>query len=145
MSFLLLKSVHLIALVCWFAALFYLPRLFVYHAQVATDGTDDIGNERFKVMEFKLLRVIAYPAAVVTLVSGLSLLSLDPDRYLGQSWFLLKMMVSTLLFVFHGFCHYYQRLFASDSNIRSQGFYRVFNELPTLALIAIIVLAVVKP
>ena len=136
-----IEALHIISVVCWFAALFYLPRLFVYHAQ----AEDDIGIERFKLMERKLYRVIGTPAMVATLVFGLWLVSLAPDYYLAQTWFRIKASLVLLLLTYHGLCWYFLRQFRDDRNRHSHVFYRWFNEVPVLALIAVVVMVVVKP
>ena len=133
-----IKSLHLIFVVSWFAGLFYLPRLFVYHA-VATDA---ISNERFKVMERRLYRGIMMPAMLLTLASGLWL-------WLGfgfsGGWIHAKVFLVVLLVAYHFWLRKMLGDFARDANTRSERFYRVVNELPTVLLIAIVILVVVKP
>lgn len=136
-----IEVAHIVSVVCWFAALFYLPRLFVYHAL----AEDRISIERFKVMERKLSRGIASPAMVATLVFGIWLASLAPDYYLHQGWFLAKVALVALLIVYHHACLYLLRRFRNDDNTRSPTFYRWFNEIPVLFLIAIVALVVVRP
>lgn len=140
MLFLWLKAFHLMAVISWFAGLFYLPRLFVYHAM----SDDSISRERFKIMERKLYRGIMTPAAIATLVFGLWMLHINP-ALLGMGWVKMKLALVALLIVYHLFCGHFLRQFAADSNTRSHVFFRVFNELPVIALIAIILLAVLKP
>lgn len=136
------KSFHLIFMVTWFAALFYLPRLFVYHAQCE----DSAGRERFKIMERKLYRGIMTPSAILTLVFGLwLLLFFDGEQIAEMGWLHAKLTLVVLLFAYHGVCGRMLRNFSNDANTRSHIFYRWFNELPVLALIAIVILAVVKP
>ena len=133
-----IKSLHLIFVVSWFAGLFYLPRLFVYHAQ-ATDG---ISLDRFKVMERRLYRGIMMPAMILTLASGLWL-------WLGfgfrGGWIHAKVFLVVLLVAYHFWLRKMLGDFARDANTRSDRFYRVVNELPTVLLIAIVILVVVKP
>ena len=133
-----IKSLHLIFVVSWFAGLFYLPRLFVYHA-AATDG---ISVERFKVMERRLYRGIMMPAMVLTLASGLWL-------WLGfgfhGGWIHAKVFLVALLVAYHFWLRRMLGDFARDANTRTERFYRVVNEVPTLLLIAIVILVVVKP
>lgn len=137
-----LKAFHIIAVICWFAGLFYLPRLFVYHAQ----STDSTSIERFKIMERKLYRGIMWPSMVLTLVLGVAMLLNAPDYYyLKQGWLHAKLALVTLLIVYHCFCGYYRQQFANDNNQKSHVFYRVFNELPVLLLISVVILVVVKP
>lgn len=136
-----IEALHIIGVVCWFAALFYLPRLFVYHAQ--TD--DQPGIERFVIMEGKLYRGIATPAMVASLIFGLWLFSFTPDYYLAQSWFIVKASLVLLLVAYHGACWYFMVQFRENRNQHSHTFFRWFNELPVLALIGIIVMVVVRP
>ena len=136
-----IKAFHLIAIVCWFAALFYLPRLFVYHAM----SEDETSRERFKIMERKLYRGIALPSMIVTLVLGFWLLSFNPEYYMSSGWMHAKLTLVFLLIGYHHVCGAFMKKFARDANTRSHTFYRWFNEVPVLFLIAIIVLAVVRP
>jgi putative membrane protein len=133
-----IKSLHIIFVVSWFAGLFYLPRLFVYHAQ-ATDG---ISVERFKVMERRLYRGIMMPAMLLTLASGLWLWL---GFGFGGGWIHAKVFLVVLLVVYHFWLRSMLVDFARDANTRSERFYRVVNELPTVLLIAIVILVVVKP
>ena len=136
-----LKAFHVIAVVCWFAGLFYLPRLFVYHAQ-----TEDLaGRERFKIMERKLYRGIMWPSLLLTVVFGVWMLSLNWPWYRSQGWLHAKLALVALLVVYHLLCGRFLRDFAADRNTRSHVFFRVFNELPVLALIAIVILVIVRP
>lgn len=136
------KAFHLIFIVTWFSALFYLPRLFVYHALCE----DETGNDRFKVMERKLYRGIMTPSAILTLVFGLWLLSFySLEQIASMGWLHAKLTLVILLFAYHGVCGRMLKQFAADNNQRSHRFYRWFNEFPVLLLIAIIILAVVRP
>ncbi|MEQ8484826.1 MAG: protoporphyrinogen oxidase HemJ [Pseudomonadales bacterium] len=140
-GYLWIKAVHIIAVVCWFAALFYLPRLFVYHA-----GTEDAaGRERFKVMERKLYRVIMRPSMIATVVFGVWLLVLGWSAFAASGWLWLKLAGVLALLGYHHYCARLVRDFAADQNRHSERFYRLFNEAPALLLIAIVVLVVVKP
>jgi putative membrane protein len=141
MLLLWLKAFHLIAVICWFAGLFYLPRLFVYHAM----SDDTISQARFKVMERKLYRGIMTPAAIVTVGLGLWMLHLNASYYATVGWIKIKLVLVLLLIIYHLLCGYFLRRFATDTNTRSHVFFRVFNELPVVLLIAIILLAVLKP
>ena len=133
-----IKSLHVIFVVAWFAGLFYLPRLFVYHAQSA----DAVSNERFKVMERKLYRGIMTPSVVLTLASGFWM-------WLGYgfsgAWLHAKVALVVLLVAYHFWLGRLLRDFAADANRHSHVFYRWVNELPTVLLVAIVVLVVVKP
>ena len=136
------KAFHLIFVVTWFSALFYLPRLYVYHAMCE----DEAGNARFKIMERKLYRGIMTPSAVLTLVFGLWLLSFySLEQIAGMAWLHAKFTLVVLLFAYHGICGRMLKQFAADNNKRGHKFYRWFNELPVLLLIAVVILAVVKP
>jgi len=135
------KAFHIIAVVCWFAALFYLPRLFVYHSQT----TDQSGIERFKVMERKLYRGIATPAMIATLVLGAWLLSYNLQGYMQGGWFHAKLALVVGVIAYHIYCGELLKTFALDQNQKGHVFYRWFNEFPVLLLIGIVVLVVVKP
>lgn len=136
------QAFHIIFVVTWFAALFYLPRLFVYHAQI----DDAASNARFKVMERKLYRGIMTPSALLTVVFGVWLLSFyDLETLKSMGWLHAKLTLVLLLLAYHHMCGRYLKQFANDANQRSHVFYRWFNEFPVLVLIAIVILAVVKP
>ncbi|ASQ45852.1 protoporphyrinogen oxidase HemJ [Legionella clemsonensis] len=136
-----IKAFHIIAMVAWFAGLFYLPRLFVYHAQ----ASDAISIDRFKIMERRLYYGITWPAGIVTTVLGFTLVLFNPSYYLKAGWMHAKLGLVVLLWVYHLTCGHFGRQFAKGENTKSAIFYRVFNELPTLFLIAIVLLVVLKP
>ncbi len=136
-----IKALHIISVVCWFAALFYLPRLFVYHAMCE----DQAGRERFKVMERKLYRGIATPSMIATLIFGLGLVHYQWDYLKTTYWFWLKIVLVLALVGYHHLCGAHVKRFARDVSQRSHTYFRVFNELPVFALIAIVILVVVKP
>ena len=131
---------HLIFMVCWFAGLFYLPRLFVYHALC----TDHAGRARFKIMERKLFFAIMTPAGILTTVFGVWLFRYVPNS-LHEIWMQLKLLLATLLWAYHLLCGYFLYQFKQDRNTPSHRFYRWFNEIPTFLLIGIIILAIVQP
>ena len=135
------KAFHIIAVVTWFAALFYLPRLFVYHAM----AEDRISIERFKVMERRLYRGIMTPSMVVAVLLGLWLLWENWGYYRQEGWMHAKLALAVLLIGYHHMCLAFMKKFAADANARSHVFYRWFNEVPVLFLIAMVVLAVVRP
>ena len=135
-----LKAFHIIAVVAWMAALFYLPRLFVYHAE-AKPGSEM--SETFKVMERRLLNVIAGPASGAVWVLGLWL-AYELDAW-SQPWLHAKLLLVVLMTGFHHFCAGTVRKFAADRNTRSAKFYRIANEVPTVLLLGIVILVVVKP
>ncbi len=134
------KVFHLMAVIAWFAALFYLPRLFVYHAM----SEDETSRERFKVMERKLYRGIMTPAMIATLVLGLWLLYLNP-AWLKMGWMHTKLLLVVLLIGYHHVCLVHMKRFARDENRKSHVYFRWFNEIPVVFLVLIVLLAVVKP
>ncbi|USQ12651.1 protoporphyrinogen oxidase HemJ [Legionella lytica] len=134
------KAFHIIAMVAWFAGLFYLPRLFVYHA----DTQDETSNERFKIMERRLYYGITWPAALLTTVLGLWLLSYNPNYYLKAGWMHAKLTLVLILWGYHLLCGHYRKVFAQDKNQKSSRFFRIYNEMPTLLLVGIVLLVVVK-
>lgn len=140
MLYLWIKALHIVSVVCWFAALFYLPRLFVYHAQ----STDSISQERFVIMERKLYRGIMGPAMIATYIFGIWLVSLTPG-FLSQGWLHAKLTLVLLLTGYHHMCGAQLKRFARGQNTRSHVFYRWFNEVPVVILLAIVILVVVKP
>jgi protoporphyrinogen IX oxidase len=134
-----LKALHVIAVVTWFAGLFYLPRLYVYHA----DATDAISTQRFEIMERRLFAIMTIGAAAAVFF-GLAMLIASPG-YLAMGWLKLKLLFVALLIAYHVYCYKLLRDFANQSNRRSAKWYRGFNEVPSLLLIVIVILAVVKP
>ena len=136
-----LKAFHLIAVICWFAALFYLPRLFVYHAMTE----DETGRERFKIMERKLYRGIMTPSMIATVILGLWMLLPHWGYYKTQGWMHAKLTLVFLLIGYHHMCLAYLKKFANDANTKSHVFYRWFNEVPVLFLIGIIIFVIVRP
>ena len=134
-----LKAFHVISMVTWFAGLFYLPRLFVYHA----DAADSIGADRFKVMEGRLF-VIMTIGAVATVGLGISMVMITPV-YLTMGWLHAKLLLVALLILYHLYCYKFTRDFAGNRNTRTAKWYRRFNEVPSLLLTGIVILAVVKP
>lgn len=134
-----LKAFHVVFVVTWFAGLFYLPRLFVYHA--VTD--DPISIARFKVMERRLYLIMSIGALLAALFGLLMLLAVP--GYLQMGWLHAKLALVLVLVGYHLWCRQLVKMFARDANRYSQRWYRWFNEAPSLLLIAIVVLAVVKP
>ncbi|MGE0356928.1 MAG: protoporphyrinogen oxidase HemJ [Burkholderiales bacterium] len=132
------KSFHIVFLVAWYAGLFYLPRLFVYHAM----ADDEVSRERFKVMERKLYRGIMMPCMVLTIALGTWL-------WMGWGfrggWLHAKLALVILLLAHHFWLGHLVKVFARDANARSHVFYRWINEIPLLYLVAIVILVVVKP
>jgi protoporphyrinogen IX oxidase len=141
--YLWVKAIHLMAVVTWFAALFYLPRLYVYHA-TARDSGDDQAIAYFKTMERKLYRGIMTPSMIAVLIFGGWMLYLVPE-WLSQGWMHAKLALVVLLVAYHHVCLIYLKQFAQNRCTKGHVFFRWFNEAPVLALVAIILLAVVKP
>lgn len=138
---LLIKCFHIIAMVAWFSGLFYLPRLFVYHA----DTKDTLSNERFILMERRLYYGITWPAAIVTTCLGFWLISYNPSYYLNAGWMHAKLGMVLLLWVYHLGCGHYLKKFARNANSKSAFFFRLYNEIPLVFLVSIVVLVIVKP
>lgn len=139
--YLWLKAFHIIFVVTWFAGLFYMPRLFVYHAS----ASDEISKERFKVMQHKLYRIIMNPSMIATLVLGVWLLIESWQAFSGQLWIWLKIILVVALIGYHHYCLRIIKAFADDRVLHSEKFFRIFNELPSLVLVAAVILVVVKP
>ncbi|MFI5033951.1 MAG: protoporphyrinogen oxidase HemJ [Reyranellales bacterium] len=141
--YLWLKALHIIAVISWMAGLLYLPRLFVYHA-VATPGSEQ--SETFKVMERRLLRYIMTPAMIATWLFGLAMIwAMGLDAVKVAGWLHAKLVLVLVLSAMQGLMSRWQRDFQHDRNRRPQKFFRIANEIPTLLMIAIVILAVVKP
>ena len=138
-----LKAFHIVFVVTWFAALFYLPRLFVYHAML--DADDERGDARFKTMERKLFRGIMTPSAVLTVLSGAALMAGYGSIVAYWGWLHVKLVLVALLIVYHVWCYFLLRDFARNANRHGHVWYRLFNEAPTVLLLAIVILAVVRP
>jgi protoporphyrinogen IX oxidase len=134
-----LKALHVMAVVTWFAGLFYLPRLYVYHA----DAHDPIGIQRFEIMERRLFGIMSIGAALSVFFGGLMLI--ESPAYLQMGWLKVKLLFVALVVAYHAYCYKLLRDFRAQRNTRSAKWLRGFNELPSLLLIAIVILAVVKP
>lgn len=135
------KAFHIIAVFCWFAMLFYLPRLFVYHAM----AEDALSKERFCIMERKLYRGIGTPSMIATLVLGGWLASFNWAYYANSLWFWIKMALVVALIGYHHMCGAFVKKFQRDAVTQNHTFFRWFNEFPVLLLITIVVLVVVRP
>ena len=134
---LLYKTLHIIFMVTWFAGLFYLPRLYVYHAQ----AEDQISKDRFKIMERKLFWGIMTPGGVLTVLFGVLLI-----EYHGMSyWLKMKIILVFVLALYHVWCGVLLEKFKTDSNTHSHVWYRIFNEVPVIFLVLIVALVVYKP
>ena len=137
-----IKAFHVIAIIAWMAGLLYLPRLFVYHA------TSKVGSEQsetFKVMERRLLRVITTPAMAASWLFGLILAFSGAIDWSRDGWFHLKLILVLALSAYHGLLVVWAKDFAMDRNKRSARFYRIANEIPTVLMILIVILVVVRP
>jgi putative membrane protein len=140
-----IKAFHIIAVIAWMAGMLYLPRLFVYHC---ADEKGSVQSETFKVMERRLLRGIINPAMILAIALGLSLAWLGPDSRYGwfaSGWLQVKIALVLALSAVHGLFARWVKAFAADANHHSQRFYRIINEVPTVLMIAIVILVVLKP
>ena len=135
-----IKALHVIAVIAWMAGMLYLPRLFVYHC-IAEAGSKQ--SETLKVMERRLLKAIINPAMILTWLAGLYLAW--AGHLFSARWFHGKLLLVVVLSGVHGFFARFVKDFAADRNARSQTFYRIINEVPTILMIGIVILVVVKP
>jgi protoporphyrinogen IX oxidase len=135
-----IKALHVIAVIAWMAGMLYLPRLFVYHCETEIGSKQ---SETFKQMERRLLKLIINPAMIVTWLAGLYLAS--SGHWFSSPWLHGKLLLVVILTGVHGFFSRCVKDFAGDRNTRSQKFYRIINEVPTVLMIGIVVLVVVKP
>ncbi len=136
-----IKAFHIIFMVTWFSGLFYLPRLYVYHAM----AKDTLSKERFIIMERKLFYGITTPGGILTIVFGLWLIYFNPHAYLHMVWLQMKLGLVVILLFYHLYLGVLLHAFKHDHNRHSHIYYRWINEIPTLLLILMVVLAVVKP
>ena len=139
--YLWLKAFHIISVITWFAGIFYLPRLFVYHAACE----DEISSERFKIMERKLYRLIMTPSMVITLTLGFGMLAMAWQGLSVQSWIWIKIALVGLLVAYHLHCSWIINAFETNTQYRSEKYFRIYNELPVLILIPVILLVVLQP
>lgn len=135
-----IKAFHIIAVTCWFAMLFYLPRLFVYHIM----SDDDASKERFCTMERKLYRAIGTPSMIAAILLGGSLVSFNWDYYSGTIWFWIKLCLVFVLVGYHLMCGNFVKKFQRNEVEKNHVFFRWFNEFPVILLVAIVILVVVK-
>jgi putative membrane protein len=136
-----IKAFHIIFMVTWFSGIFYLPRLFVYHAQ----SSDDISNARFKIMERKLFWGIMTPGAIFTIFFGVWMLTSDWEVYRHMVWIHVKLSIVFLLVIYHILLGKWMLDFKHDRNTHGHVFYRIINEVPVIFLVTIVILAIVKP
>jgi putative membrane protein len=147
MSFLIplypwIKALHVIAVIAWMAGLLYLPRLFVYHCDVPRGSVE---SERFKVMERRLLKQIMTPAMISVWVLGLILVATPGVIDWAAGWWHVKLLLVILMTGFQGGLSRWRRDFLEDRNTRSQRFYRIANEIPTVMMVVIVIMVIVKP
>lgn len=140
-SYLWLKALHIISLIAWMAGMFYLPRLFAYHA-ASEKGSQQ--SETFKVMERRLLRIIINPAMLATFLFGILMIVANPALMEG-GWLHAKLTLVLVMTALHGVFSKWRRVFERDQNQRSPRFYKIWNEVPTVLMIIIVILVVVKP
>ncbi|MBB98873.1 MAG: TIGR00701 family protein [Rhodobacteraceae bacterium] len=140
MLYLWLKALHIMSVIAWMAALFYLPRLFVYHAETET-GTQQ--SETFKIMERRLLKAIMTPAMIASWVFGLWVAY--EGGFFRDGWFHAKLALVLVMSGYHGYLARCVRAFADDQNTRSHRHYRIVNEVPTVLMVVIVILVVIKP
>ncbi|PCJ24208.1 MAG: TIGR00701 family protein [SAR86 cluster bacterium] len=135
------KAFHIIAVICWFSGIFYLPRLFVYHAM----SEDQISKDRFVIMERKLFWGITTPSAIVAILLGSWLLMANASYFMVWWWMKVKLGLVALTVVYHCYCWWYMQKLREDSSRRTHVFFRIFNELPIFMVVGIVILIVVKP
>lgn len=141
MLYLTIKALHIISIISWMAGMLYLPRLFVYHADASKGGEL---SETLKVMERRLLRFIINPAMIASFVFGIGMLVLNP-ALMGMGWIHAKITLVLLMVGVHGVLAKHRKRFAVDANVKSAKYFRILNEIPTFLMIAIVLLAVLKP
>ncbi len=140
--YLWVKALHIIAVISWMAGMLYLPRLYVYHVK-AVKGSDL--SETLKIMERRLLRYIMNPAMMVTWLLGLIMIAPNPGLMSTGGWMHVKLLFVVLMSAVHMMYAKWRKDFESDNNIRSEKFYRIANEAPTVLMIVIVIMVVVKP
>ena len=144
-TYLLFKSIHLIAVISWMAGLLYLPRLFVYHSGSLENKKSENLVSTFKIMERRLFIYIMNPAMIASWIFGVLLIhTIGMDNF-GSIWLQLKLLFVVILTIYHFFLFQCLRKFAKDNNSYSSGFYRIINEIPTILLIIIVFIVVFKP
>ena len=137
-----IKALHLISVIAWMAGMFYLPRLYVYHVDALAGSAQ---SETFKLMERRLLRAIINPAMVASFVFGIWMLTLLGASVWSEGWWHVKLTMIILMSAYHGFLSRWRRDFEADRNRRSARFFRFANEIPTVLMIVIVVMVIVKP
>lgn len=137
-----IKALHVIAVISWMAGMLYLPRLYVYHAQA--DAGSEL-SETLKIMERKLLRIIINPAMIITWILGLAMISANHSLMTSGGWLHAKLACVIGLQIFHAFLSRWRKAFLKDQNKHTPGFFRKVNEIPTVLMIIIVIMVVVKP
>lgn len=140
MFFSWILALHVIAIICWMAGMLYLFRLYVYHAE----ESEQVVMQRLQVMERKLLNLITTPAMIVALLSGITMLVLNP-ALLTQPWMHVKLTAVLGMFACHGIATKYRRVLVDEPHIKPGKFFRIMNEIPTVLMIIIVVMVIVKP
>ena len=140
--YLWIKALHVISVIAWIAGMLYLPRLYVYHCGAAPGS---VQSETFKVMERRLLRGIINPAMIATYILGIALLAMPEGPSWREPWLLAKIVLVLVLSAMHGLFARWRKDFEADRNTRRARFYRVMNEVPTLLMIVIVILVIVRP
>ena len=141
-TYLWLKALHIIAVISWMAGMLYLPRIFVYHTRVKL-GSE--ASELFKIMERKLMRLIINPAMIVTWVLGIWLIIKTDALSPGNGWLHAKLGLVVLMQIVHALMSRYRKAFARDQNTKSERYFRIFNEVPAVLMVVIVLLVVLKP
>ena len=136
------KALHVISMVAWMAGMFYLPRLFVYHCELAPGSAE---SERFKVMEWRLMKQIINPAMIATWLFGAMLVLTPGVIDWSSGWWHVKLAAVILMAGFHGAMSKWRRMLMDDKNTKSHKFYRVANEVPTVLLMIIVIMVIVRP
>ena len=144
-TYLLFKSIHLIAVISWMAGLLYLPRIFVYHSEATANNKSEDLISTFKIMERRLFIYIMNPAMIVAWIFGLLLIHTIGIDNLTFIWLQLKLLFVVILTIYHFFLFQCLRKFAENNNSYSSKFYRIINEIPTILLIVIIFIVIFKP
>jgi len=140
--YLLLKALHIISVVAWMAGLLYLPRIFVYHCQT-TFGSES--HEKFVQMEHRLLKFIMNPAMIISWILGIGLLGVLGHETSMQLWVQIKLVLVVIMSGFHGFLGVCRKKFLTNQNTKTENFYRLINEIPTVLMIIIVFLVIFKP
>ena len=140
--YLILKSLHLIAVISWMAGLLYLPRIFVYHAE---NNSNNSISSIFKIMERRLYFYIMYPAMLLSWIFGLSIIHFQGSELIQAKWFIFKILAVLILTGYHFYLGHSLRVFSEDRNNKTPRYFRIINEIPTILLIIIVFLAILKP